>query len=132
MRFDDPAPVAAMREVLMVLVAGLRVSTQYPADGRLPHVRLDYLGGRPENPITDGPRFGIQVYARNSTEAERVTGQVKAALMGLNQRSVRTSSGHKTRGWSFESVMDFPDPDRPTLARWQIMGRLGISMLRPA
>ena len=131
MDFRDPAPVTAMRELLISNIAGLSVSTRYPREGKLPHVRLDYLGGRPVNRVTDGPRFGIQVYAKRGPEAERLTGQIKTLLAEGAWRGRRTSEGHMLRGWAHESMMSLADPDRPGFARWQIMGRLQLSMLRP-
>lgn len=131
MHFDDPAPVEAFRELLLMLVAGVSVSTQFPPGDRMPHVRLDFVGGRPSNAVTDSPRFGIQVYAADGVQAERLAGQIKTALMGRSWRGLRSSRGHMFKGWQFESIMKFDDPARPTLARWQILGRFDVSMLRP-
>lgn len=131
MHYDDPRGVEAMRELLLTFVAGIRVMTQLPKTMPDTLIRIERVGGKPDTDITDGPRLMVQVYARTDVEAGRVAGAVLAALNSRFWRGTRTSRGHMLRGWDHESMMSLGDPDRPDFARWQIMGRLQISMLRP-
>lgn len=132
MRLDDPQATTALRQLLLGLVDGIPVSTQLPREMTVPRIRIDRVGGSDENRITGAPRFAIQIYAADGPAAERITGQVALALLEGEWPGTRSAAGHRLRGWDEESVMHFPDPDRTDLARWQILGRLRISKLRPA
>lgn len=131
MRYDDPRAAEAMRELLLMIVAGVRVVTQLPKEMPDTLIRIERVGGKPDNAVTDGGRFMVQVYARTDVEAGRLAGDILAALNDRFWRGTRTGRGHMLRGWAHESMMSLADPDRPGFARWQIMGRLQLSMLRP-
>lgn len=132
MRLDDPQATTALRQLLLKLVEGIPISTQLPREVTVPRIRIERVGGKDENRVTASPRFAIQIYAADGPAAEGITGQLALALLEGEWPGTRTAAGHRLRGWEEESVMSFPDPDRTDLARWQILGRLRISKLRPA
>ena len=109
--------------------AEIQVSTEVPASIPATFVRLERIGGRPENMVTDAPRILVHVYATDGIVAEALALDIQDFLIAGRWRGTDTPSGHRRMGFTLESLMDLPDPDRPHLHRWQIIGLFRISRL---
>lgn len=130
MLLRTPASVTELRRLLLAgPCEGMRVATTVPKDVEAPFIRIERVGGRPENGITDAPRFIIHVYADDGIAAEAIATSILDHLEHGRWRTTRTPSGHMLRGWRTEIVMPLADPSRPHLHRWQVMGALRISRL---
>ena len=130
MLLKTPGAVAEFRRLLRVgPCADIPVSTSMPEDIAVPMVRIERIGGRPENAVTDAPRFIAHVYAGTGPAAEALANQILDYMESGGWSHTRTPSGHLLRGGRTEVVMPLPDPDRPRLHRWQVMGALRISRL---
>ena len=133
MQHKTPPSIVELRRILLEgPCADIPVGTTYPASTTLPYVRIQRIGGRPENAVTDAPRFIIHVYADDGIVAEALALDILDWLDAGVWRSTRAASGHYRRGWRHETVMPLSDPDRPSLHRWQIHGALRLSRLTPA
>lgn len=130
MLLKTPASLSILRTILLDgPCADVPVATSIPAAMPAVFVRIERIGGRPLNSGTDAPRFLIHVYAADGIAAEALALDVLDHLEHGGWSHTRTESGHLLRGWSTETVMSLPDPDRPHLHRWQVMGALRISRL---
>lgn len=96
-------------------------------------VRVDRLHGGMANMITDGPFMLFECWARpgpgvnGDIEAETLAGHVRAAL--IDARS-ETYGGCFVRYWHDAGCSPHPDPDRPSMVRWQVTGTLGLAVSR--
>lgn len=130
MLLKTPASLSILRTILLDgPCAAVPVATSIPTELPAAFVRIERIGGRPLNAVTDQPRFLIHVYATDGIAAEALALDVLDHLEHGPWRSTDTASGHRLMGWVTETVMSLPDPDRPHLHRWQAMGALRISRL---
>ena len=130
MLLDTPSALAEFRSLLIAgPCADVPVATVVPADVAPPFIRIERIGGRPESTITDAPRMLVHVYDTDGIAAEQRATRILDYLEHGGWSHTRTESGHLLRGWRTETVMSLPDPDRPRLHRWQVMGAFRISRL---
>lgn len=130
MLLKTPASITILRGLLRAgPCVDVPVATVVPEDMVVPFVRIERVGGRPLNAVTDAPRFVIHVYAADGIDAEARALDILDHLEHGPWRSTDTESGHRLMGWRTETIMPLPDPDRPSLHRWQVMGALHISRL---
>lgn len=127
MRHSTAPALSTLRDVLMAAGLGVKVVTTMPTKYELPLLRIERVGGRPENALVDAPRMLISVYAASSVEAEELANRLQDHLELGAWRSTRGRHGHRLFGWRPESVMTNPDPDRPDTHRVQIFGLLRLS-----
>lgn len=130
MLLETPAALVELRTLLLAgPCADERVVTQIPRTIPDQLIRIERIGGRPESPITDAPRFIVHVYDVDGVAAEHRATRILDYLEHGGWSHTRTESGHLLRGWRTETVMPLLDPDRPHLHRWQVMGALRLSRL---
>ena len=90
-----------------------------PADRPERFIRVDMAAPIPTSPISYQGLVIIQAYAPNPDDCLSLLDQAKRAmeLADINDGDVS--------GWEEEQgVVEFPDPDLPTVARWQLTGTL--------
>ena len=130
MLLKTPASITILRGLLRAgPCADVPVATVVPEDIRPVFVRIERVGGRPLNAVTDAPRFVIHIYASDGIDAEARALDILDYLERGGWSHTRAPSGHLLRGWRTETLMPLSDPDRPHLHRWQVMGALHISRL---
>lgn len=119
--------ISAARAVLVAALPSVKVSNQAPNPLTARYIRLSRAGG-PREWALDKALILVECFA--STAAKAPDGQqaeqdaytaadaLQAASMGGPW-----AGGHIT-GWNQNNIVDFPDPDQSTHARWQFTGTL--------
>jgi len=110
------------------------VSSHFPDTDHDRVVRVDRLHGGMTNMVTDAPFMLFECWARavpgvttGDIEAERLANHVRACLTGA--RSERHAEAF-VRYWKDAGANSHPDLDRPGMARWQVIGTLGLAVKR--
>lgn len=97
-------------------------------------VRVDRIHGAMKNMVTDDAFLLIECWVRTKpgvynggTEAEILANHVRASLTDARSE---THGGAFIRYWTDAGANSHPDPDRPSMVRWQVIGTLGLSVQR--
>lgn len=98
------------------------VATKVPRDLHPGTVRVQRLGGTRRNLVRDAPLVVVQVWHSDAMLAERLCEDARQALLGLS--STRLTGLDQATGWVWHldevgAPVEFPDPDRPDLSRYQ-------------
>lgn len=123
--------IAAARGILVAALQGVQVSTKEPnpqtMSGR--YIRLTRAGG-PRGRDIDRATLLVECFA--STDARSPDGpQAEQDAYTLADALRLASSGGPwagsyVSGWEQNSIVDFPDPDLSSHARWQFTGTLYV------
>ncbi|MGW4718877.1 hypothetical protein [Nocardia sp. NPDC004260] len=109
------------------------VSSTFPGEDYDEVVRVDRIHGAINKMVTDDAFMMIECWARQrpgvngDVEAETLANHVRAVL--LDSRS-ETHGGAFVRYWKDAGASTHPDPDRPSMVRWQVIGTLGLAVKR--
>lgn len=119
--------ISAARAVLVAALPSVKVSNQAPNPLTARYIRLSRAGG-PREWALDKALVLVECYA--STAAKAPDGQQAEQDAYTAADALRAASmggpwagGHIT-GWDQNNIVDFPDPDQSSHARWQFTGTL--------
>ncbi|WP_306365441.1 hypothetical protein [Nocardia sp. CC227C] len=103
-------------------------------DGHDRLVRVDRMHTGMVNMVTDEPFMLFECWVADrpgvyngSTEAEILANQVRAVLTAARSE---TFAGCFVRYWHDAGCSPHPDPKRPSMVRWQVIGSLGLAVSR--
>lgn len=110
------------------------ISDTYPVSDPDRMVRVDRLHGAMTNMVTDAPFMLFECWVKTkpgsyngATEAEVLANHVRAVLADARSE---TYAGAFVRYWTDAGVNAHPDPSKPGMSRWQVIGTLGLAVAR--
>ena len=131
-----PTPKPALQAAIAILTAAFAVpspfyATPIPVGFRMPDVRpptfvkVDRIGGRMHNVVTDAPRVLVECWGPDAGTVEQMTCTARGALLNsLGQYW----AGIWVREWCDEQgPVGFDDPAVTDMRRWQFHGDLRVS-----
>ena len=119
-----PALAAAVA-ILTPVFAPVLVSARMPLVRPAQFVRVDRVGGRMSNMITDSARILVECWAPDVPTAETMCNTARAALLNAFGK---TWAGVFVREWADEQgPVSFDDPAVTDQRRWQFHGDLRCS-----
>lgn len=119
--------ISAARAVLVAALPGVKVSNQAPNPLTARYIRLSRAGG-PREWALDKALILVECFASSAAKApdgQQAEQDAYTAADALRDASMGGpwAGGHIT-GWDQNNIVDFPDPDQSTHARWQFTGTL--------
>ena len=120
--------VSVVRAVLVAAFpSSVKVSNQAPNPLPGRYIRVSRVGG-PREWALDKPMVLVECFAASSAKApdgQQAEQDAYTAADALRASSMGGpwAGGHIT-GWDQNSIVDFPDPDQASHARWQFTGTL--------
>lgn len=110
------------------------VSSAFPAQDIDRMVRVDRLHGAMTNLVTDAAFMLFECWVK--TKPGIYNGAHEAEVLANHVRASLTDSKSEVyadafiRYWNDAGANSHPDPDRPSMVRWQVIGTLGLSVKR--
>lgn len=98
------------------------VATKAPRDLTSGTVRVSRVGGTRRNIVRDQSLIAVQVWHDSPIRAARLCEDARQALLGLSSTRLAGLDGSTGWAWHLDEVgapVEFPDPDRPDLSRYQ-------------
>ncbi|UZF57710.1 hypothetical protein LH935_06910 [Gordonia polyisoprenivorans] len=119
--------ISAARAVLVAALPGVKVSNQAPNPVTARYIRLSRAGG-PREWALDKALILVECFASSAAKApdgQQAEQDAYTAADALRAASMGGpwAGGHIT-GWDQNNIVDFPDPDQSSHARWQFTGTL--------
>lgn len=119
--------ISAARAVLVAALPGVKVSNQAPNPLTARYIRLSRAGG-PREWALDKALILVECFASSAAKApdgQQAEQDAYTAADALRAASMGGpwAGGHIT-GWDQNNIVDFPDPDQSSHARWQFTGTL--------
>lgn len=119
--------ISAARAVLVAALPGVKVSNQAPNPLTARYIRISRAGG-PREWALDKALILVECFASSAAKApdgQQAEQDAYTAADALRAASMGGpwAGGHIT-GWDQNNIVDFPDPDQSSHARWQFTGTL--------
>lgn len=119
--------ITTARAVLVAALPGVKVSNQAPNPVTARYIRLSRAGG-PRDWALDKALILVECFASSAAKApdgQQAEQDAYTAADALRAASMGGpwAGGHIT-GWDQNNIVDFPDPDQSSHARWQFTGTL--------
>ena len=119
--------ISTARAVLVAALPGVKVSNQAPNPLTARYIRLSRAGG-PREWALDKALILVECFASSAAKApdgQQAEQDAYTAADALRAASMGGpwAGGHIT-GWDQNNIVDFPDPDQSSHARWQFTGTL--------
>ena len=120
--------LATARAILMSAFPGVSVSQRLPNPLPRRCIRISRVGGRNTREL-DEPLILVEVFASTTTgEPDAAQAELDASAVDAAMRAASDSptpwAGRWVSMWEGGNIVDFPDPDETSHARWQLTGTL--------
>ncbi|GAA1891848.1 hypothetical protein [Williamsia serinedens] len=121
--------ITVARSVLTSALPAVKVSNTLPASLPARCIRISRAGG-PRTRELDSPRLLVECFASTSKGAADGPQAEQDACDAYDALDAASNAGPWAggwiTGWDGNNLVEFPDPEQPSHARWQFTGSLFV------